>query len=88
MKYELINTDISKELPVVINTIDNEIVTQTLDTENYYVTITLGIRPTDGIAPDFSKDLIVVSSNHSTGFEVDEQRKIEIENFINLINGN
>lgn len=88
MKYELIKTTISQEYPCTKDILDeeNNVIGQELDTENYYVTITLGIKPTDEIAPDFSKDIIVVSDNSKTGFEVDVQRDTYIQNFLNLIN--
>jgi len=63
MKYELIKTDISAERTVmqdIIEIIDDvETVVGTEPTDSYEVTITLGILPTDNIAPEFSKDIIV-----------------------------
>lgn len=86
MKYELIKTDISAERVVMLDIIENDNVVGQESTDEYEVTITLGIRPTDGIAPDFSKDIIVRHNNHQTGFEVDIQREQEITNFLNNIN--
>lgn len=73
MKYELLNTIISAEMPIV-------------DSDEYAVVITLRLHPTDNIASDFSKDIIVVSNNSQTGFEVDEIRQIAINDFLTLIN--
>lgn len=86
MKYELIKTDISAERTVMQDIIeDGEIVGQ--DEIDYYdVTITLGIHPTDGVAPDFSKDIIVTSNNYQTGFEVDAQRELAVDNYLQAIN--
>ena len=90
MKYELIKTDISAERIIMQNIIEiiNEIETiiGQEPTDSYEVTITLGIHPTDNIASDFSKDIVVVHHNSQTGFEVDEQRQLAIETLINEIN--
>ena len=90
MKYELIKIDISAERTImqdIIETVNEvEVVTGQESTDNYKVTITLGIHPTDNIANDFSKDIEVISNNSQTGFEVDIQRQQEIDNFIILIN--
>lgn len=72
MKYRLLNTNISAE--------------QSLDDNQYKVIINLNIEPIDGIAPIFSKSIEVISNNSQTGFEVDEQRELAIETFINQIN--
>lgn len=88
MKYELIKTDISKEYPCTKDILDEDenVIGQEADTENYYVTITLGIKPTDGIAPEFSKDITVTSSNQLTGFQVDTEREQEINDYMESIN--
>jgi hypothetical protein len=90
MKYELIKTDISTERTVmqdIVEIIDDiETITGTEPTDSYEVTITLGIHPTDGIAPDFSKDIVVRSYNHMTGFQVDEQREQSIADYMQTIN--
>lgn len=65
---------------------NNNVIGQEPDTEHYKVNITLGIRATDNIAPNFSKDIEVVSSNTLTGFQVDEQREQAIEDFMLSIN--
>lgn len=72
MKYRLLNTNISTE--------------QSLENDEYKVTIYLNIEPIDGIAPIFSKLIEVISTNSQTGFEVDTQRQQEIQNYINQIN--
>lgn len=88
MKYELIKTNISQEYPCTKDILDeeNNVIGQELDTENYYVTITLGIKPTDEIAPEFSKDIKMVSSNTLTGYEVDTQREQSISDYMTTIN--
>ena len=95
MKYELIKTDISAERTIMqditeitLNENQEEVITiiGTEPTDSYEVTITLGIHSIDNIAPDFSKDIIIVHHNSQTGFEVDEQRQLAIETFINEIN--
>jgi len=73
MKYKLIKYNFGNE-------------TETDDEGNYSIIITISLHPTDGIAPDFSKDIIVQSNNNMTGYEVDAQRQAEIEAFILKIN--
>lgn len=90
MKYELIKTDISAERTImqdIVEIIDDvETVTGQEETDNYEVTITMGIHPTDGIGADFSKDIVVISSNAQTGFEVDDQREQAVTEFMASIN--
>lgn len=90
MKYELIKTDISAERTImqdIVEIIDDvETVTGQEETDNYEVTITMGIHPTDGIGADFSKDIVVISSNAQTGFEVDDQREQAVTDFMASIN--
>ena len=90
MKYELIKTDISPERTImrdIIEVIDKvETVTGQEPTDDYEVTITMGIHPTDGIGADFSKDIIVTSNNSMTGFQVDEQRELAVDNYLQAIN--
>ena len=86
MKYELIKTDISAERVVMQDIIENNSVIGQESTDEYEVTITIGLHPIDGVAPDFSKDIIVRHNNHQTGFEVDIQRNQEITTFLNNIN--
>lgn len=86
MKYELIKTDLSAERTVMQDVIVDDVVTGQEPTDDYEVTITMGIHPTDGIGADFSKDIIVTSNNNMTGFEVDEQRELAIENYMIAIN--
>ena len=90
MKYELIKTDISAERTImqdIVEIIDDvETVTGQEETDNYEVTITMGIHPTDGIGADFSKDITVTSSNAQTGFEVDIERAMAIEEYMQSIN--
>ena len=90
MKYELIKTNISAERTVmqdIVEIIDEvETVTGQEETNEYDVTITMGIHPTDGIGADFSKDITVTSSNAQTGFEVDTQREQAVQDYIDSIN--
>ena len=90
MKYELIKTNISAERTVmqdIVEIIDEvETVTGQEETDEYDVTITMGIHPTDGIGADFSKDITVTSSNAQTGFEVDYQREQAVTEFMASIN--
>ena len=85
MTYELIKTDISAERTVMQDIIeDGEIVGQE-ETDEYDVTITMGIHPTDGIGADFSKDITVTSNNSQTGFEVDIQREQAVSDYMQSI---
>lgn len=86
MKYELIKTDISVERVVMQDIIEDDIIVGQEPADEYDVTITLGIHPTDGVAPDFSKDIIVTSNNSMTGFQVDEQRELAVDNYLQAIN--
>jgi len=100
MKYELIKTDLSAERTVMQDIVetyeveneDGEIVEQTRvigqeETDDYEVTITLGLHTADDLIPDFSKDIIVRSNNAQTGFQVDEQRNLAVLEYIQEING-
>ena len=73
MKYELTDQP--------INITENEI-----DTDTYSATITIFIKPVDGIAPSFNKQIEVISTNAMTGFEVDEQRNKAVNDYILEIN--
>lgn len=57
-----------------------------IDENKYSINITIGLHPTDNIAPNFSIDIIVTSDNSQTGYEVDEQRNKAIEDYLELIN--
>ena len=57
-----------------------------IDADIYSINITIGLHPTDNIAPNFSVDIIVTSDNSQTGYEVDEQRSKAIEDYLELIN--
>lgn len=91
MKYELIKTDISSERTImqdIVEIVDNvETVTGQEETDDYEVTITLGLHTADDLIPDFSKDIIVRSNNAQTGFQVDEQRNLAVLEYIQEING-
>ena len=88
MKYELIRKSISQEHQLMIDVLDENqnVIGQEPDTEHYKVIITLVIKPTDEIAPEFSKDIEIVSSNALTGFQVDDQREQAIDDFMLSIN--
>lgn len=79
MKYELYSYELLPEKSVLGE--NNQ------PTDEYQVNIQIWVKPVDGIAPIFTKEITVVSHNSQTGFEVDEQRQSAIENFINGING-
>jgi len=57
-----------------------------IDENKYSINITIGLHPTDNIAPNFSIDIIVESDNSQTGYQVDEQRNKAIEDYLELIN--
>ena len=72
MKYEIEKTEIGKEV--------------TLSEELYSIDITIYIKPTDNIAPVFTKVINVESNNNQTGFEVDQQRADAVNEYLILIN--
>ncbi len=57
-----------------------------IDDNKYSINITIGLHPTDNIAPNFSIDIIVESNNSQTGYEVDTQRNDAVNEYLNLIN--
>jgi len=57
-----------------------------IDDNKYSINITIGLHPTDNIAPNFSIDIIVESDSSQTGYQVDEQRNKAIEDYLELIN--
>lgn len=57
-----------------------------LNDNSYSVIISIGLQIEDGICAEFSKDIIVISTNEMTGFEVDIQRIKAIEDFMKSIN--
>lgn len=57
-----------------------------INEKEYSCNITIGLHPTDGITPNFSKDIVVVSDNSQTGYQVDKQRQEAIDNFLTEIN--
>lgn len=72
MRFELTQTEIGAE-----NTISDTL---------YSVNISLYIKDTEGLIPNFVKVIEVVSSNDLTGFEVDAQRQTEIDNTLTELN--
>jgi hypothetical protein len=74
MQFNLVRTDYGLE-------------SETDDKGNYSVNITLALAPIDNdLIPPFSKDIVVVSNNSMTGYEVDKQRNKEITDFMGKIN--
>jgi len=55
-------------------------------TDTYGVNISIGLHPTDNVAPDFTKTIVSVSSNTQTGTEVDAQRQKEVIDYIATLN--
>lgn len=86
MKYELIKKDISAERVVMQDVIVDDVVIGTEPTDSYEVTITMEIHPTDNIASNFSRDIIVTSDNHMIGFQVDDQREQAVADYMQSIN--
>lgn len=72
MKYEKINLGYGVE--------------KIIDEDKYSINITIGLHPTDNIAPNFSVDITVESNNSQTGYEVDAQRNDAVNEYLNLIN--
>lgn len=85
MRYELINYTLGAEPQVVITEIE-EGVAKDVTTDEYSVVIKMEIKDTTSLADNFFKEIIVTSHNNQTGFEVDAQRQLEIENYIKSIN--
>lgn len=59
---------------------------KTIDEKTYSNTITIGIETSNPIIKPFSVDIEVICSNDLTGFEVDQLRQNEINNYINTLN--
>lgn len=72
MKYEKINLGYGVE--------------KIIDEDKYSINITIGLHPTDNIAPNFSVDIIVESNNSQTGYEVDIQRNEAVNEYLRVIN--
>lgn len=72
MRYELINKELQDEAVISEN--------------EYKIIIRLEIKDTESIADNFFRYIDVASSNDLTGFEVDEQREKEVENFLLSLN--
>lgn len=52
----------------------------------YYVTVTLWIKSNNPLFDDFQHILRIVSLNSMTGFEVDDQRELAIQDYMTAIN--
>ena len=52
----------------------------------YFVTVNLWIKSNNTLLSDFNHILRIVSLNSMTGFEVDAQRELAIQDYINQIN--
>ncbi len=72
-KYKFIKADIGQETPTDSNGL-------------YSVVITVGLKHLEGIrsGEEFSRDIIVASSNDQTGSKVDEDRKKAIKDYCEL----
>lgn len=53
---------------------------------NYSIDITLPLITTDALALKFSETINVVSNNSQTGTQVDEQRNLAVQAYLNEIN--
>jgi len=82
-KYEITGTPVlSNEWSIfTVDENGNQVPTNT-----YGVNISIGLHPTDGIAPDFTKTIVSVSHNSQNGYEVDTQRQQDILDYMNSIN--
>lgn len=72
MRFELTSTIINQEVKIS----DSE----------YSATILLYIKEVNNKIPVFIKDILVLSNNSQTGYEVDHQRQLAIDDYINSIN--
>lgn len=72
MKFEVSDTIVNPEIFI------NE--------DEYSVTISLYIKEIDNKIPVFTSNIEVISSNSKTGYEVDEQRQLVINEYINNLN--
>lgn len=57
-----------------------------IDADSYSVSITIGIHPSDGIGPDFPKEIPVVSTNSQNKNEVNVARTQAIKDYMYSIN--
>lgn len=71
MKYQLINTVFTE---------------QKIDEDSYLTTIVMGFSCTDGIGANFSKDIEITQLNTLTGYEVDSERQVAVDNYLIEIN--
>jgi len=54
---------------------------------DYSCTITIGLKQVGSdLIPPFSKDIVVISNNSQTGYEVDQQRDNAINEFLKNVN--
>jgi hypothetical protein len=58
-----------------------------LPNDEYSVTISLFVKETSGKIPLFQENIVVISHNSKTGFEVDEQRETAISDYLQRLNG-
>lgn len=85
MRYELINYTLGAE-PQIVKTEINNGIAEDVITDEYSVVIKMEIKDTTSLADNFFKEIFVTSHNNQTGFEVDAQRQLEVENYIKSIN--
>tara|TARA_R110000868_G_scaffold244332_1_gene500517 strand:- start:4 stop:237 length:234 start_codon:yes stop_codon:yes gene_type:complete len=57
-----------------------------LDIDTYSINITLPLQTNDSLAIPFSLSVEVISNNSQTGFEVDTQRQLAVDNYLIAIN--
>lgn len=82
-KYTIIGTPILSNEWDIFTTDENG---NQIATDTYGVNISIGVHPTDNIAPDFTKTFESISSNSQTGTEVNIQRQQDIQNYIVTLN--
>lgn len=82
-KYTIIGTPILSNEWDIFTTDENG---NQIAIDTYGVNISIGVHPTDNIAPDFTKTFESISSNSQTGTEVNIQRQQDIQNYIATLN--
>jgi hypothetical protein len=72
MRYEIIEQSVTAEIATTEN--------------KYKVTISVAIKDTECLIPNFSKYFEVESDNAQTGFEVDVQRQSVVNAYLSELN--
>tara|TARA_R110000868_G_scaffold407706_2_gene689407 strand:- start:766 stop:999 length:234 start_codon:yes stop_codon:yes gene_type:complete len=57
-----------------------------IDELEYSINITLPLQDTGSLEVPFSATITVISNNSQTGFEVDTQRQLAVDNYLIAIN--